>query len=103
MSTIKRINKSYNSELKREAITRVTNGESYLSVAKDLGVVDPDYIYKWIDRFKIEGEISLYDKRKLKTSKRNTADEKIKLLEAECEILKKYIEILNREASINTK
>ncbi|MGM0877137.1 MAG: helix-turn-helix domain-containing protein [Bacillota bacterium] len=78
-------------------------GESYLQVAKEFGVVDPDYIYKWIDRYKKEGELSLYDKRSFKAPKSATPEEKIKRLEAENLILKKYLEILNKEGSANIK
>ncbi|KAA0542034.1 helix-turn-helix domain-containing protein [Bacillus sp. BGMRC 2118] len=97
----KRTYKRYSPEKKKEAIQRVKSGESYLQVAKELGVVDPDYIYKWIDRFNKEGEISLYDKRSMKANKTITPEEKNKLLEAENEILKKYLAILNKEGFIN--
>lgn len=50
MSTNKK-NKSYSTELKLEAVTRVLAGESVKTVAKHLGVVDPDYIYIWIEKY----------------------------------------------------
>lgn len=48
--------KSYSSELKLDAVLRALAGESVLNVAKKLKVTDPDYIYKWIEKYNIHGK-----------------------------------------------
>ena len=94
MST-ERKNKSYSPELKLDAVTRVLAGESVKTVAKLLELVDPDYIYVWIEQYKTYGEVGL----KRKKRKRPVGDQEavIKELEMENEILKKYLQILNKE------
>ena len=94
MST-ERKNKSYSPELKLDAVTRVLAGESVKTVAKLLELVDPDYIYFWIYKYNIFGYVGL----KLKKIKRPVGDQEavIKELEMENEILKKYLQILNKE------
>ena len=93
MST-KRIYKSYSFEQKLDAVKRIQAGESVKIVAKQLEVSDPDYIYEWIDRYKTYGEVGL--KRKKRNSLLTDKD-KIKELEMENEILKKYLQILKEE------
>jgi transposase len=90
----KRKNKSYSFELKLEAVKRIQAGESVQIVAKQLEVSDPDYIYEWIDKYKTYGKVGL--KRKKRMSLLNDKD-KIKELEMENEILKKYLQILKEE------
>lgn len=97
MSTQKK-NNSYTFDLKLNAVTRVQAGESVKIVAKQLGVVDPDYIYVWIDRYETYGDVGL--KRKKRNSLMNDKD-KIKELEMENEILKKYLQILRKEGINN--
>jgi transposase len=85
--------KSYSFELKLNAVNRVQAGESVKIVAKQLEVVDPDYIYEWIEKYETYGEVGL------KRKKRNSLIDdkaKIKELEMENEILKKYLQILKR-------
>ncbi|WP_373408514.1 helix-turn-helix domain-containing protein [Bacillus sp. OV166] len=92
MSTIRK-SKSYSFELKLNAVNRVQAGESVKIVAKLLEIVDPDYIYVWIKKYETYGEVGL------KRKKRNSLiddKEKIKELEMENEILKKYLQILKR-------
>jgi transposase len=93
MST-NRKTKSYSFELKLDAVKRVKAGESVKIVAKQLEVVDPDYIYVWIEKYDTYGEVGL--KRKKRNSLLNDKD-KIKELEMENEILKKYLQILKEE------
>ncbi|SMQ86700.1 Transposase and inactivated derivatives [Bacillus sp. OV166] len=93
MSTIRK-SKSYSFELKLNAVNRVQAGESVKIVAKQLEIVDPDYIYVWIKKYETYGEVGL------KRKKRNSLIDdkaKIKELEMENEILKKYLQILKRE------
>ena len=94
MST-ERKNKSYSPELKLDAVTRVLAGESVKTVAKLLELVDPYYIFVCIEQYKTYGEVGL----KLKKRKRPVGDQEavIKELEMENEILKKYLQILNKE------
>nr|WP_256942501.1 helix-turn-helix domain-containing protein [Bacillus sp. OV166] len=92
LSTIRK-SKSYSFELKLNAVNRVQAGESVKIVAKLLEIVDPDYIYVWIKKYETYGEVGL------KRKKRNSLiddKEKIKELEMENEILKKYLQILKR-------
>jgi len=93
VSTQKKYN-SYSFDLKLNAVTRVQAGESVKIVANQLGVVDPDYIYVWIDRYETYGDVGL--KRKKRNSLMNDKD-KIKELEMENQILKKYLQILRKE------
>lgn len=86
--------KAYSFELKLNAVNRVQAGESVKIVAKQLEVVDPDYIYVWIEKYETYGEVGL--KRKKRNSLIDDKD-KIKELEMENEILKKYLQILKRE------
>jgi transposase len=90
-----RKNKSYSPELKLDAVTRVAAGESVLTVAKHFGVVDPDYIYEWIEKYKMFGEVGL--KRKKRKRPIDEQDAVIKELEMENEIVKKYLQILHKE------
>lgn len=100
MST-QRKNKSYSFELKLNAVTRVQAGESVKIIAKQLGVVDPDYIYVWIEKYETYGEVGL---RRKKRKSLMDPEEKMKDLEMENEILKKYLQILKREEkSINSR
>ncbi|WP_373605392.1 helix-turn-helix domain-containing protein [Bacillus sp. AFS031507] len=100
MSTIRK-SKSYSFELKLNAVNRVQAGESVKIVAKLLEIVDPDYIYVWIKKYETYGEVGL------KRKKRNSLiddKEKIKELEMENEILKKYLQILKRgEKKLSSK
>lgn len=94
MST-KRSYKRYSSELKLDAVKRVLAGESVKIVAKQLEVADPDYIYKWIESYEIYGEVGL--KRKFRNNPQLDKDYVIRELEMENEILKKYLQNLNKE------
>jgi transposase len=100
LSTIRK-SKSYSFELKLNAVNRVQAGESVKIVAKQLEIVDPDYIYVWIKKYETYGEVGL------KRKKRNSLiddKEKIKELEMENEILKKYLQILKRgEKKLSSK
>ncbi|PGY05379.1 transposase [Bacillus sp. AFS031507] len=100
LSTIRK-SKSYSFELKLNAVNRVQAGESVKIVAKLLEIVDPDYIYVWIKKYETYGEVGL------KRKKRNSLiddKEKIKELEMENEILKKYLQILKRgEKKLSSK
>ncbi len=95
MSTKKRSNKKYSPELKLEAVKRAMAGESVLVIAADYGMPDPDYIYVWIDKYKAFGEVGL--KRKRRKQPQMDKDQLIQELEMENEILKKYLQILNKE------
>lgn len=94
MST-KRNYKSYSPELKLEAVKKVLAGESVIIVAKQLEVTDPDYIYKWIEKYNIYGEVGL--KQKFRNHPQLDKDYVIQELEMENEILKKYLQILHKE------
>jgi len=87
--------KIYSPELKLDAVQRVLAGESVRIVAKQLEVTDPDYIYNWIKKYEIYGEVGL--KRKLRNHPELDKDYVIRELEMENEILKKYLQILHRE------
>ncbi|KUO78356.1 MAG: transposase [Desulfosporosinus sp. BRH_c37] len=95
MSTEKRYYKSYSPELKLNAVKRVLAGESYRIVAKQLDVTDPDYIYIWIKKYQIYGEVGL--NRKFRNHPDLDKDYVIRELEMENEILKKYLQIQHRE------
>lgn len=97
-----RSNKRYSFELKLEAVQKVLDGESVLKIAKRFDVTDPDYIYKWIEQYKIYGEVGL--KPKFRNHPDLDKDYVIRELEMENEILKKYLQILHREGkNINSK
>lgn len=94
-STKKKSYKSYSFELKLDAVQRVLAGESVKTVAKYLEVINPDYIYEWVKKFNIYGEVGL--KRKLRNHPQLDKDDVIKELEMENVILKKYLQILHKE------
>lgn len=93
MSTNRKL-KSYSFELKLDAVKRIQAGESVKIVANQLEVLNPDYIYEWIKKYNTYGEVGL--KRKKRNSQLSDKD-KIKELEMENEILKKYLQILKEE------
>jgi transposase len=95
MSAKRKCYKSYSFELKLDAVQSVLAGESVINVAKKLEVTDPDYIYKWIEKYNIYGEVGL--KPKLRNHPQLDKDYIIQELEMENEILKKYLQILHRE------
>lgn len=95
MSTKGRTYKSYSFELKLDAVQRALAGESIINIAKKLEVTDPDYIYKWIEKYNIYGEVGI--KRKVRNHPQLDKDYVIQELEMENEILKKYLQILHRE------
>ena len=95
MSTKGRTYKSYSPELKLDAVQKVLAGESVINVAKKLEVTDPDYIYKWIEKYNIYGEVGL--RPKLWNHPQLNKDYVIQELEMENEILKNYLQIQHRE------
>ncbi|WP_081253640.1 helix-turn-helix domain-containing protein [Anoxybacillus flavithermus] len=78
-----------------EAVQRALAGESVKVIAHHLEITDPDYIYKWIDQYEMYGEVGL--KRKVRNHPEMDKDFIIRELEMENEILKKYLQILERE------
>lgn len=92
MSTKQRSYKTYSPELKLDAVKGVLDGESIRIVAKQLEVTDLDYIYEWIEKYEIYGEVGL--KRKFRNHPKLDKDYVIRELEMENEILKKYLQIL---------
>lgn len=95
MSTPKKTYKKYSPELKLEAVKRAMSGESVLIIAAEYDMPDPDYIYVWIDKYKVYGEVGL--NRKRRKQPQMDKDQLIQELEMENEILKKYLQILNEE------
>jgi transposase len=95
MSTKRRSNRSYSPELKLDAVKRVLSGESVKIVAKQLEVIDPDYIYTWIEKYQTYGEVGL--KRKERNHPTLDKDYIIKEQEMEIEILKKYLQLRRKE------
>jgi len=97
----------YTNELKLEAIRRVLEEDQRVAdVVNDLGIRHRDNVYEWIKKYKKNGAAA-FDRsigKSVKNDEPTSTDEKIRHLEMEVDILKKYLEILNKgEHKINTK
>lgn len=92
----KKVRKRYSYETKIEAVQRVIAGESIIDIAKDLDIKDSKRIYTWLSHYK-KGQLDrLRDAREInELSQNNSKDQKIKQLEMENEILKKYLSNLD--------
>ena len=83
----------YSYETKLEAAQRVHDGENVKEVAQDLDIKDFKRIYMWLNHYQ-KGQLD-----RLKDARQESLDKdaRIKELEMENEILKKYLNNLNRE------
>ncbi len=94
----KRRRGSYSREFKEDAVRLVTvKGASVSEVAKDLGVHE-NTIYKWIRLYTADPEGAFPGKGHLKP-----ADEEMRRLQRENEILKEEREILKKALAIFSK
>lgn len=88
----------YPESVKREAI-RLHEEEkwTYRKITQHLGIHDADRVKKWMAKYRQEGERVFEDRRGNPFRKKTEEYRYIKRLEMEVEVLKKWLQILNRE------
>lgn len=90
--------KTYPESLKREAIRlHVEERWSHREVAVHLGINDRNRVKLWVRRFREKGEELFIDRRGNPYRTETEETRKIRKLEMEVDVLKKWLEILNKE------
>jgi transposase len=83
---------TYTFEMKLEAVKMKEAGYTNAQINEKLGIKDKDRLKVWWRKYKKDGEAGLIDSREYKDQ-----DRYVRKLEMENAILKKYLEILNKE------
>lgn len=96
MGTKGRKFRSYTFELKMEAMRLRELGYTNPQIAEKLNIADRDRVKVWWRNYRKDGEAAFIDKRGRHKESKDT-DRYVKKLEMENAILKKYLEILNKE------
>ena len=90
--------KSYPESLKREAIRLYLEEEwTQGKVMAHLGINDKDRVQKWVRSYRKNGEESFIDRRGNPHRTETEEARKVRRLEMEVDVLKKWLEILNKE------
>jgi transposase len=90
--------KHYPISMKLEAIRlHEEEGWSYRKITGHFGIQDADRVKVWVRKFRKLGEVGLHDRRGNPSRSETEQDRKVRRLEMEVEVLKKWLEILNRE------
>jgi len=88
--------KHYPESLKREAIRLYLEEKwSQGQVAAHLGINDKDRVQKWVRSYRKHGEESFIDRRGNPHRTETEEARKVRQLEMEVDVLKKWLEILN--------
>ncbi|MED1443239.1 helix-turn-helix domain-containing protein [Aeribacillus composti] len=90
----------YSVELMLEAMKLKEDGYTHAQIAEKLGITNKDTVKCWYRQFRKEGQSAFIDKQ----GRREVYKDKnryVRKLEMENKILKKYLEILNKEHSCN--
>lgn len=87
---------TYTFELKLEAVKLKESGYTNIQISEKLGIKDPDRLKVWWRNYKKFGEAAFIDKRGRRKEYKDH-DRYVRKLEMENAILKKYLEILNKE------
>jgi len=88
--------KNYSFEIKMQAMKMKEAGFTNAQIKEKLNLADKDRVKTWWRNYKKDGETALIDKRGRRQEYKDM-DRYVKKLEMENAILKKYLEILNRE------
>jgi transposase len=89
--------KHYPISLKIEAVRlHEEEGWSYRKVTEQLGIHDAGRVKRWVKKYRLQGTEGLQDGRGKPHRVKTEQDRKIRRLEMEVDVLKKWLEILNR-------
>jgi len=90
--------KTYPASLKREAVRlHVEEKWTHREVAVHLGINDLKRVKLWVRWYRERGEDSFIDRRGNPHRAETAEERKVRSLEMEVEVLKKWLEILNKE------
>ena len=90
--------KHYPESMKLEAIRLHTEEQwSYRQIAEHFGVQDKDRVKKWMRKYREQGLDGLVDRRGDPSRLETEEARRVRRLEMEVEVLKKWLQILNRE------
>jgi transposase len=88
----------YPESLKQEAIRlHVDEKWSYSKITKHLDIVDKGRVKKWMRKYREEGQAAFVDRRGNPHRSETEQDRELKRLYMEVDVLKKWLQILNRE------
>ncbi|MGG3739293.1 helix-turn-helix domain-containing protein, partial [Aeribacillus pallidus] len=87
---------TYTFEMKLEAVKMKEAGYTNAQINEKLGIKDKDRLKVWWRKYKKDGEAGLIDRRGRRKEYKDQ-DRYVRKLEMENAILKKYLEILNKE------
>ena len=88
--------KTYSFELKKKAVEMRLQGIPKAKVAEELGIQDISRLKVWMRKYRKEGFSGLVDRRGRRKEYKDL-ERRLKWLEMENEVLKKWFEILTRE------
>jgi transposase-like protein len=95
--------RSYSEALKRQAVEMRMQGMTKKQVAEALGIGDITRLKEWMRKYRQQGEFGLLDRRG-RRHQYVDRERYIRKLELENDVLKKWLEISNREGcKPNTK
>jgi transposase len=89
--------KTYSFELKKKAVEMRLQGIPKAKVAEELGIQDISRLKVWMRKYRKEGFSGLVDRRGRRKEHKEDLERRLKWLEMENEVLKKWFEILTRE------
>jgi transposase len=89
--------KTYSFELKKKAVEMRLQGIPKAKVAEELGIQDISRLKVWMRKYRKEGFSGLVDRRGRRKEYKEDLERRLKWLEMENEVLKKWFEILTRE------
>ncbi|MVP00777.1 helix-turn-helix domain-containing protein [Paenibacillus lutrae] len=90
--------KHYPESLKVEAIRlHAEEGWSYRKITEHLEIHDKDRVRKWMRKYRLEGQASFVDRRGNPCRTETMQERDLRSLRLEVDVLKKWLQILNRE------
>ncbi|KZE47298.1 transposase [Brevibacillus parabrevis] len=90
--------KHYPESLKMEAVRlHVEEGWSYRKIADHLKVQDKDRVKVWMRKYREDGQAAFEDRRGNPHKVETEQEREIRRLQFEVDVLKKWLQILNRE------
>jgi transposase len=89
--------KTYSFVLKKKAVEMRLQGIPKAKVAEELGIQDISRLKVWMRKYRKEGFSGLVDRRGRRKEYKEDLERRLKWLEMENEVLKKWFEILTRE------
>jgi transposase-like protein len=90
--------KHYPESLKAEAIRlHMVEGWSYRKISEHLGIQDRDRVKVWMRKYRRQGASAFEDKRGNPFRAETEQERELRRLQLEIDVLKKWLQILNRE------